>query len=275
MDGDTIQQGIIYVAPPDQHMLVEQGCIRLLRGPKENRHRPAIDPLFRSASVAYGPRVVGVVLTGSLDDGTAGLVAIKRVGGIAVVQDPNEAFYPGMPLNALEHVHVDYKLPISKIGPLITRLAYEPVDKEGAYNVPEDMEIEMKLTEIDMNALDNGKHAGTPSVFSCPECRGVLWEIQDGELVRYRCRVGHAFSLESMMAAQSEGVEEALWAALKTLEESVSLSRRLGDQARQRGQDRLAQRFEEKLQNAEQRAEMIRSVLFGDKTLPTTDMAYG
>ena len=273
MDDEAIQQGCIYVAPPDLHLLVERGRVHLLRGPKENRHRPAIDPLFRSAAAAYGPRVVGVVLTGSLDDGTAGLLAIKRLGGVAIVQDPVDALYPSMPLHALEHVDVDYKLPVSEIGPLITRLAYEPLDKEGAYHVPEEMEIEMRIAEMNMHALNNGEHAGNPSIFSCPECGGVLWEIRDGELVRFRCRVGHAYSIESMMAAQSEGVEEALWAALKTLEESVSLSRRLADQARERGQDWLAQRFEEKLQDAVQRAEMIRSVLFKDKSLPTTDMA--
>lgn len=129
-DGEAIQQGCIYIAPPDLHLLVEQGHVHLLRGPKENRHRPAIDPLFRSAAAAYGPRVVGVVLTGSLDDGTAGLLAIKRLGGIAIVQDPADALYPSMPLNALEHVNVDYKLPVSEIGPLIAHLAYEPVGKE-------------------------------------------------------------------------------------------------------------------------------------------------
>jgi len=274
-DGEAIEKGCIYVAPPDRHLLIGRGHVHLVRGPKENRHRPAIDPLFRSAAAVYGPRVVGVVLTGSLDDGTAGLLAIKRLGGVAIVQDPEEALYPSMPLHALRHVHVDYKLPVSEIGSLITRLANESVDKEEVYHVPEEMEIEMRIAEVSMNALNNGKQAGTPSAFSCPECGGVLWEIQDGELARFRCRVGHAYSIESMMAAQSERVEEALWAALKTLEESVSLSRRLGDQARQRGQDWLAQRFEERLSDAQQRAEVIRAALFKDKTLPSIDMAFG
>ena len=273
IDGAAIQQGCIYVAPPDLHLLLEPGHIHIVRGPKENRHRPAIDPLFRSAAAAYGPRVVGVILTGALDDGTAGLLAIKRLGGVAIVQDPREAFYPSMPLNALEHVKVDYKLPLSEIGPLIARLATKPMEKEGDYIVPEDMELEVRMAEMDMDMLNNGKHAGTPSVFSCPECGGVLWEIKDDELTRYRCRVGHAFSTESMMAAQSESVEEALWAALKTLEESASLSRRLAQQARERHQDWLAQRFEEKVRDAQQRAELISSALSRDKTLPTTDMA--
>jgi two-component system, chemotaxis family, protein-glutamate methylesterase/glutaminase len=271
-NGEAIQRGCIYVAPPDQHLLVEQGHVHLVRGPKENRLRPAIDPLFRTAAAAYGPKVVGVVLTGSLDDGTAGLLAIKRLGGVAIVQDPDEALYPSMPFSALEHVAVDYKLPVSAIGPLLVTLTREPMDKEGDYFVPEDMEIEVKMAEMDISTLDGNMKVGTPSVFSCPECGGVLWEIRDGDLVRFRCRVGHAYSIESMMAAQSEGVEEALWAALKTLEESVNLSRRLEDKARKRGQDWLAQRFKEKLQDAEQRAKVIQSVLFKDKTLPMVDM---
>lgn len=272
-DGEAIQQGCIYVAPPDQHLLVERGHIHLVHGPKENRHRPAIDPLFRSAATIYGPRVVGVVLTGSLDDGTAGLLAIKRLGGVAIVQDPKEALYPSMPLSALNHVDIDYKLPLLEIAPLLVRLASEPVHGQGDYLVPDDMELEVKMAEMNLEALNNGEYVGTPSVFSCPECGGVLWEIRDKELMRYRCRVGHAFSIESMMAAQAEGVEEALWAALKTLEESVSLSRRLAKQARERGQNWLAQRFEEKMRDAQQRAELIRSALFKDKMLPTTDMA--
>ncbi len=271
-DGEAIQQGCIYVAPPDRHLLAAQGHVHLVRGPKENRLRPAIDPLFRSAAIAYGPKVVGVVLTGSLDDGTAGLRAIKRLGGVAIVQDPEEALYPSMPLSALEHVAIDYKLPVSAIGPLIVSLTRKPVDREGDYPVPEDMEIEMRMAEMDISTLDGNMKVGTPSAFSCPECGGVLWEIRDGDLMRFRCRVGHAFSIESMMAAQSEGVEEALWAALKTLEESVNLSRRLEDKARKRGQGWLAQRFREKLQDAEQRAEVIQSILFKDKRLPMVDM---
>jgi len=271
-DGEAIQQGCIYVAPPDRHLLAAQGHVHLVRGPKENRLRPAIDPLFRSAAIAYGPKVVGVVLTGSLDDGTAGLRAIKRLGGVAIVQDPEEALYPSMPLSALEHVAIDYKLPVSAIGPLIVSLTRKPVDREGDYPVPEDMEIEMRMAEMDISTLDGNMKVGTPSAFSCPECGGVLWEIRDGDLMRFRCRVGHAFSIESIMAAQSEGVEEALWAALKTLEESVNLSRHLEDKARKRGQDWLAQRFREKLQDAEQRAEVIQSILFKDKRLPMVDM---
>ncbi|HZU68462.1 MAG TPA: chemotaxis protein CheB [Ktedonobacteraceae bacterium] len=270
-DGEVIEHGWMYVAPPDLHMLLEDQHIHLVRGPRENRRRPAIDPLFRSAAVAYGARVVGVILTGSLDDGTAGLLAIKRLGGVAIVQDPREALYPSMPLNALRHVAVDYTLPLSEMAPLIARLASKPIAREGLHSVPEDMELEVKMAEMNMDAF-NGNPAGTPSVFSCPECGGVLWEIKDGELTRYRCRVGHAFSTESIMAAQAEQVEDALWAALKTLEESANLSRNLAQQARERGQDWLVQRFEQRVREAEHRAGLIRSALFRNKVQTTMDV---
>src|SRR6266581_9811031 len=140
-DGAEIEHGRIYVAPPDHHIFVERGKVRIVRGPKENRHRPAIDPLFRSAAQAYGSRVVGVVLTGALDDGTAGLIALKRRGGIAVVQDPDEALFSGMPLSALANVEVDYRLPLSSIGPLLVRLASEQVEEHREYPVSKDMEM--------------------------------------------------------------------------------------------------------------------------------------
>jgi two-component system, chemotaxis family, protein-glutamate methylesterase/glutaminase len=259
--GEAIEQGRIYVAPPDHHLLVEEGAVLVVRGPKENRHRPAIDPLFRSAARAYGPRVVGVVLTGSLDDGTAGLLAIKRQGGVTVVQDPEEALYASMPRSALAHVAVDHVLPLAQMGPLLARLAQEPSTAEGRYPVPEEMERETKVAAMDMNVMQNGEHVGTPSVYSCPECHGVLWEVRDGTLLRFRCRVGHAYSLDSMLAGQAEVVEQAMWAALKTLEESASLSRRMAKEARAARRDWVARRFEEKAQEAQQHAALLQQVL--------------
>lgn len=260
-DGEKIKYGHIYVAPPDYHLLVEYEHVSITRGPRENRHRPAVDPLFRSAARAYGPRVVGVVLSGALDDGTAGLLAVKRRGGIAVVQDPESALYPSMPQSALEHVEIDYRLPVSEIGPLLAHLAHEPVKEEEVSPVPENMDVETKLEEMDMEMLNSEDHVGTPSAFSCPECGGVLWEIQDGELTRYRCRVGHAYSSESMVAEQSDKVEEALWAALRALEENASLSRHIISRAHQNGQELVAKNFSEKLQQAEHHAAVIRQLL--------------
>ena len=260
-DDMQIEPGHIYVAPPDQHMLMELGKVCVVRGPKENRHRPAVDPLFRSAALAYGPRVIGVILTGALDDGTAGLLAVKRRGGIAIVQDPDEALYPSMPLSALENVEVDYTLPLASIGPQLGQLAGKRAKEEGGYPVSEDMEKETKLAEMDLALMHNNQSVGIPSAFSCPECGGVLWEIQDGDLLRFRCRVGHAFSVESVLAEQSDALEEALWVALKTLQESADLAQRLAQQAHRRGQEWLAKRFDEKQHDALHRAALIRRVL--------------
>lgn len=274
-DDLKIEYGHIYVAPPDHHMLVERGKVCVVHGPKENRHRPAVDPLFRSAALAYGPRVIGAILTGSLDDGTAGLLAVKRRGGIAIVQDPDEALYPSMPMSALANVEVDYTLPLASIGPLLGQLADKRAKEEGGYPVSEDMEKETKQAEMDLAIMHNNTHVGAPSAFSCPECGGVLWEIQDGDLLRFRCRVGHAFSVESVLAEQSETLEEALWVALKTLQESVDLAQRLALQARTRGQEWLARRFDAKSQDAEQRATLIRRVLLENELGVETEVDQG
>jgi two-component system chemotaxis response regulator CheB len=267
VDEEEIQQGHIYVAAPDHHLLIEREHMRLVRGPKENRHRPAIDPLFRSAAYVYGPRVVGVILTGSMDDGTAGLLAVKRCGGIAIVQDPHEAMYPSMPSSALAHVQVDYCLPLSNMGAVLAQVARQQVEDEGAYPMPDEMEQELRYVSMsDGNTLDSNERVGAPSAFSCPDCGGVLWEYNDRDLLRFRCRVGHAFSVESVLSAQDEQLESALWAALKTLEESASLSRRLALQASERGQSWLARRFEEKVRDAEHRAITIRQVLQKEDT---------
>jgi len=260
-DGEAIQYGRIYIAPPDQHLLVEEGIVRVIRGPKENRHRPAIDPLFRSAARTFGTRVVGVVLTGSLDDGTAGLLAIKRRGGIAVVQDPRDALFTSMPQSAIAHVDVDHVVPLFSVGSLLVQLAHEQVAAQGSFPVSRDMEMETKLAAMDMSEEQSGEYVGTPSVFSCPECGGVLWEVRDGNLLRFRCRVGHAYSVDSVLAGQSEAVEEALWRALKTLEESISFSRRIANDARKGGKDRLAKRFEERIQETERHSAAIRQLL--------------
>ena len=268
-DGALIEQGHIYVAPPDNHLLVHRDHMRTVRGPKENRHRPAVDVLFRSAAVAYGPRVVGVVLTGSLDDGTAGLLAIKRRGGLAIVQDPQEALYPGMPSSAMQNVQIDYCLPLAEIPATLTRLSHDPAPNEEAFPVPEDMKQELRITQMDMEALNNAETVGAPSVFSCPECGGVLWEVHDGDILRFRCRVGHAYSTDSMLADQKDTVEEALWSALKTLEENVDLCDRLYEQAKQRGNKMLIASFQDKVNESKRRAGLIRRVLFnGEMAVP-------
>ena len=234
-DGTKFERGHIFIAPPDHHILLEDGHIRIVRGPKENRHRPAVDVLFRSAASAYGSGVIGVVLTGALDDGTAGLLAIKRQRGIAVVQDPDDALYSGMPQSAVEHVKVDYVLPLAAIAPKIVNLVAMEVDTTMKQSTPEDMRNELSLAKMELSRQKNDTRVGMPSQYSCPECGGVLWEIQDESLLRFRCRVGHAFSIDSMMAEQSDAIEEAMWVALKTLEEQASISRKMAEESRRAG----------------------------------------
>ncbi|WP_250122784.1 chemotaxis protein CheB [Chroococcidiopsis sp. CCMEE 29] len=260
-DGEAIAHGRIYVAPPDQHLLIKDGHIHLARGPKENGLRPAVDPLFRTAARIYGQRVIGVVLSGTLDDGTAGLAAVKQQGGVAIVQDPEEALYSGMPQSAIENVEVDYILPISEIAPVLVQLAEKPVEPEGVKAVSDDMKIEADMAELEIGAMQSYDCPGTPSGFACPDCGGVLWELGEQGLVRFRCRTGHAYSSNSLMAAQSEALEEALWNALRALEEKAALVHRLGERARDRHQAISAKHFEQEAQAAQQRAALIRKML--------------
>jgi two-component system chemotaxis response regulator CheB len=266
VDGAEIERGTIYCAPADHHLMLDQGRVRVVRGPKENRHRPAVDPLFRSAALAYGPRVVGVVLTGSLDDGTAGLQAVKLRGGVAVVQDPEDAFYPSMPQSALNNVAVDHCLPVAALPALLAELARSsaPVDAPAPSR---EMELEVRIVEMDSAVMQGDERPGTPSAFSCPECKGVLWELHEGGLVRFRCRTGHAFSAESVLAEQAEALENALYMALNTLEERAVLSRRMAERAREHGHRAAARRFDQEVQEAEARATVIRKVLLKDETM--------
>lgn len=263
VDGDPIKPGYIYTAPPDHHMLLERGYVRLGRGPRENRHRPSIDPMFRSAAVAYGSRVVGVVLTGSLDDGTAGLLAIKRSGGIAVVQEPAEALYPSMPLSALQNVQVDYRLPVNEIPALLVRLANTPIT-EGVIPVPKDINDELLMVEMQAQSPDDLERLGSPSVYTCPECHGTLWEMQNDRLLRFRCRVGHAYSAESLLVDHDESLEAALWAALRALEESASLSRRLAEHSASNNHVLASKRFLTRAEDAERNADPLRKLLRND-----------
>jgi two-component system chemotaxis response regulator CheB len=264
-EGEVIQPGHIYVALPDHHLLMKAGHILLTRGPAEHTHRPAIDTLFRSAARAYGPRVVGVVLSGTLDDGTAGLQAIKMRGGLALVQDPAEAMFAGMPQSAIESVAVDAVQPIAELVKTLARLAGTPTAQENPPVTP-NQEEDVTVSEMNLDTLDT-RMEGKPSGFSCPDCHGVLWEISEGELVRFRCRVGHAFSPDSLLASQSESLEEALWAALRALEESAALAERLQSRSAERGHVLSAQRFSAQAQDARARAATIFEALTGGQII--------
>lgn len=265
-DGDPIEPGRVYVAPPDRHLMVEKGRVRLFRGPTENNHRPALDVLFRTAAHAYGPRVIGVVLTGNLDDGTAGLAAVKRQGGLAVAQDPKEADYPSMPASAIQNVRVDHVLPLGEIGPLLARLALEPLPEEAVVPGPGEEDTAMsKDPETEGERISAGEEKA--SGFTCPACGGALWE-KSGELLHFRCRTGHAYSPETLLARQGETLDAALWAAVRALEENAALARRMERRLRERGGNLLTwDRYEKRAQAAEQHADVLRRLLHEDKPI--------
>jgi two-component system chemotaxis response regulator CheB len=265
VDGEAIEPGRIYVARPDCHLLIKREQVCLARGPKENSARPAIDPLFRTAARYYSRRVIGVVLSGTLDDGTAGLLDIKSRGGVAVVQEPADAIYNGMPRSALENVEVDYCAPASEIASILSRLVNEPVQWEGGDPVSDDMEKEIDVAEFDLESMKDNDRPGNPSRYTCPECHGVLFEIDEEGLLRFRCRVGHAYSAETLLSEQSEALEAALWAALRSLEENVALTRRLARRMGEKGSHLSAKRFEQKAKELEQRVGLIRNVLISQE----------
>jgi two-component system, chemotaxis family, protein-glutamate methylesterase/glutaminase len=262
IDGEAIAQGHIYIAPPDYHLLVKPGYIRLVKGPRENNSRPAVDPLFRTAAKAYGRRVVGVILSGTLDDGTAGLIDVKNWGGVAVVQDPNDAAYSGMPSSAIENVEVDYILPASSIPAVLESLACEPAIAQGAKPMSNESEMEPDVVELDGVAMRERGKPGVPSNFT-------LYELNKRNLLQYRCRTGHAFSSVTLLALQSEVQEEALWAAIRSLEERGELMNNMASKAHSGNRPRSAKRFQHLAREAQQRADVIREALFQSQ-LPHT-----
>lgn len=263
-DGEAIQTGRIYVAPPDYHLLVNQGSMRVLRGPQENGFRPAIDALFRSAARAYGTRVIGVVLTGYLDDGTVGLQAIKKRGGVAIVQDPKEAEYPSMAKSALHFVKVDYCLPLAEIPDLLVRLSKEPAANEEAYPMTKEIEIESNIAEQQMNTqefLENVEAIGTRTTYTCPECNGSLWQIGKGEPIRFRCHTGHSFTANVFLAEQTQNLENALWSAVRTMEEKVTFSRQMAEQMRNYNLTSTVKKYEDHATNLDKEVSLIRDII--------------
>jgi two-component system, chemotaxis family, protein-glutamate methylesterase/glutaminase len=258
--GQEIEHGHIYIAPPDFHLRLEDGRTQLVHGPKENRHRPAIDTLFRSAAKAYGPRVIGVILTGALDDGTQGLELIKNCGGITIVQNPEEAFVSSMPLSALRYVEVDHVLNLEEMGPLLVRLAKQSVEANAPRDCAE-AQKEVSIMESDISLQEMEKRMGAPSGFICPDCNGPLWETKAGDLPHFRCLVGHAFSPESLLAGESDAVERALWTAVKTLEERAALLEKLAARAGKLNQNLSGASFRERSEEHRNQAALIRGIL--------------
>jgi two-component system chemotaxis response regulator CheB len=263
-DGARIERGVVYVAPPDVHLIFRDQHIKLSRGPREHHFRPAIDPLFRSAAEHYGNRVIGVVLTGNMADGTHGLMVIKQAGGIAIVQDPEEATVPMMPISAIEHVDVDYILPTKEIGGLIAGLVMgaEPrgIRSSREWKRNEDLESP-RPEELHADGIRSEMENGSPAPLTCPDCGGTLWEFDNGELLRYRCHVGHGFTAESLYNGQRDKIEDTLWSALRAIDEAVELRKRMAERARARNLHSILPRLERDIGEYEGRANALRQLL--------------
>jgi two-component system, chemotaxis family, protein-glutamate methylesterase/glutaminase len=260
-DGDPLEPGTVTVAVPDHHLMVAGGRVMLSRGPRENGHRPAVDVLFRSAAVAAGPRVVAVVLSGTLDDGTAGMIAVRSRGGIGVAQEPADAMYPSMPKSAAEIGGAEHVVPAEKMGILLAELMAEEVGLVHEREPSELMDTETALANLDPEALHAEDRPGTPSGFGCPSCHGALFSITEGDMERFRCRVGHAWSAEALAAEQAQALEGALWMALRSLEERAALALRMGRRATQRGHRISARTFQQRHDDAQQAAAVLRQLL--------------
>ena len=245
IDGEPIHRGHIYVAPPDYHLLLGNGKVRLSVGPTHNRNRPAIDPLFQSAAKAFGARVVGIVLTGFLDDGSEGLAAIQNQGGYTIVQEPADALVPSMPRHALLRLRPDRTIPLTEIGSLLDTVCRE--------------QIEVK--EVAMSATETTGGNGTPTTLTCPECHGVINQTREGKDVKFECQVGHSFTPGGLMEAQNDDLERALWAAVRSLEEGASLSRKMANMAQEKKRAHAMDLYRRNAAQREHHAETLRDLL--------------
>ena len=220
-DGDEIKAGYLYLAPPDVHLLIKKGCMRLINGPHENYWRPSIDVLFRSAAASYDSHVIGIILSGMLDDGTSGMSAVSRSGGISIVQEPSEAAFMDMPVSVLNNVDVDYRVSIRDMGYVIDDILSKPAQKDKP--IPEDVKIEADITERMVSHIETLDKIGERSNFSCPDCGGGLWKIKTEAAGRYRCFTGHVYTEKLLLEKQGEGIEESLWVSIRMMEERRNL----------------------------------------------------
>jgi two-component system, chemotaxis family, protein-glutamate methylesterase/glutaminase len=257
--GTTIEPGHVYVAIPDCHLLLHDQHLLLRRGPRENLTRPAIDPLFRSAACTFARRVIGVLLSGTMNDGTAGLLAIKRCGGLSIVQDPADAAYPEMPISALHHVVVDHVAAAANIPALLSHLVRQPAG--DAPSIPFDIRLETAIAAGELASMETNQALGKLSPFACPECHGVLWEIDDEGMMRYRCHVGHAFTAETVQMDQVRRAEELLWNLLRGHEERAALTDRMAAKERAMHRDDLAAKLGERANGYQEDANTIRRLL--------------
>jgi two-component system, chemotaxis family, protein-glutamate methylesterase/glutaminase len=256
-EGRPFERGRAYVAPADRHLLVGRDHVHVRRGPHENRWRPAIDPLFRSAAASCTTRVIGVVLSGLLDDGSSGLRAVRQCGGLGVVQDPRDATFGDMPRSAILHAAPEHVVPLREMGALLGRLAAGP--RPPPVEVPENVRLEAMIPALEVG--DVADKLGSLSPLTCPECHGSVYEIREGGLIRYRCHTGHGFTLEALRASQAEGLERALYSAMRTQEEQSILARRVAEEMGRRGDARTAAELERRAAGYKEGADALRRML--------------
>jgi two-component system, chemotaxis family, protein-glutamate methylesterase/glutaminase len=258
-DGDVVERGHAYVAPADHHLLVLDGRIRLGKGPRENMARPSIDPLFRSIGISYGPRAIGVVLTGLLNDGAAGLADLKRCGGIAIVQNPADAAAADMPLGALKACDVDYRVPLAELGRLLVELTQQepgpPVD------IPADIALEVDIALGRTPGSATIERLGSPVALSCPACGGVLSQLRQRPPLRFRCQVGHAYTTDALASSSEGSVDEAVRVALRIIEERITLSQRMAEEARRNGRHAAAADCDARAAESRRHAETLRRAI--------------
>lgn len=265
--GDYAEAGYIYLAPSDHHLMIaKNGKLLVTKGAQENRSRPAIDPLFRSAGVAYRNRATAVLLSGYLDDGTSGLIAVQRCGGSCIVQDPHDAEYPDMPQNALNQLNPDFCVPISEMGVILYRLASEAPGKLKP--LPKDIQREYMIAQRVLSDLPSVNALGNQVPFNCPGCGGVLWKVENGESLRYRCHVGHAYTAASLLADQTQKIEETMWTALRMFEERRNLLTTISQE--QTGA--AASSAEERAKLSQVHIDRIRAFLLSDDKATRSDI---
>ncbi len=259
--GQPLEMGRIYIAPPDQHLLVRDGHVELSDGPRENHTRPAVDPLFRSAGRAYGERVIGVVLSGTLYDGSAGLMAINAYNGVAIVQDPAEAVMTGMPESAMLHAKVDYVLSAAAIASTLVELVGRQVRAGRDQMRDDDADLKQKI-QADFDQQSQDVRAGETTMFTCPDCGGVLWQDREEASLHFRCHVGHAFAPETLLGLKSEEMEAALWTCVRMLKEKSILSRQLATRYRNASANaRYTDRLTEQADRDDRYVETLKALL--------------
>jgi two-component system, chemotaxis family, protein-glutamate methylesterase/glutaminase len=259
--GETFKTGHIYVAIPDYHLMVKGNKILVGKGPMENRYRPSVDALFRSAAASHGSSVIGIILTGMLEDGASGMLAIRRAGGVCIIQDPNEAQYSDMPRAVLNHLKPDFSVPVSEMGKVILTVL-EKKRKKSAHSIPDDIVKEARIAERVHIGIDAAKELGKHSLFSCPDCGGGLWEIKGNGESHYRCHVGHAYTSEGLLTGMENGTESALWTALRIIEERKNLLKKIEAKEKKGGNRKLATTYRKRVEELEQQIDQLKKVLF-------------